>query len=82
MGCYGVVGTGSAGSATTINNGNITVPSIFEGTCYTSSGAMMLAELQQALVIAVNTPNINTTGAWEPTVQVLMLLKQQQDMIY
>jgi endonuclease G len=24
----------------------------------------MLAELQQALVIAVNTPNINTTGAW------------------
>jgi endonuclease G len=27
MGCYGAGGTGSAGSATTINNGNITVPS-------------------------------------------------------
>jgi endonuclease G len=33
-----VGGTGSAGSATTINNGNITVPTIFGGTCYTSSG--------------------------------------------
>jgi endonuclease G len=42
-------GTGSAGSATTINNGNITVPSnIWKVLVILPQVPMMLAELQQA----------------------------------
>jgi hypothetical protein len=48
MGCYGAVGTGSAGSATTINNGNITLFQAIFGRylLYFLRVPMMLAELQ------------------------------------
>jgi endonuclease G len=65
MGCYGAGGTGSAGSATTINNGNITVPSnIWKVLVILPQGTYDVSRVTTALVIAVNTPNINTTGAW------------------
>ena len=66
MGCYGVGGTGSAGSANTINNGNITVPSnIWKVLVVLTQGTNDVGRVTTSTrVIAVNTPNINTTGAW------------------
>lgn len=66
MGCYGSGGTGSAGSATTINNGNITVPSnIWKVLVIIPQGTNDVSRVTAGTrVIAVNTPNINTTGAW------------------
>jgi endonuclease G len=66
MGCYGAGGTGSAGSATTINNGNITVPSnIWKVLVILPQGTYDVSRVTTGTrVIAVNTPNINTTGAW------------------
>jgi endonuclease G len=66
MGCYGVGGTGSAGSATKINNGNITVPSnIWKVLVIIPQGTNDVSRVTTSTrVIAVNTPNINTTGAW------------------
>ena len=66
MGCYGAGGTGSAGSATTINNGNITVPSnIWKVLVILPQGTNDVSRVTTGTrVIAVNTPNINTTGTW------------------
>jgi endonuclease G len=66
MGCYGVGGTGSAGSATTINNGNITVPSnIWKVLVILPQGTNDVSRVTTGTrVIAVDTPNINTTGTW------------------
>jgi endonuclease G len=66
MGCYGVGGTGSAGSANTINNGNITVPSnIWKVLVVLAQGTNDVGRVTTSTrVIAVNTPNLNTTGAW------------------
>jgi endonuclease G len=66
MGCYGVGGTGSAGSANTINNGNITVPSnIWKVLVVLTQGTNDVGRVTTSTrVIAVNTPNINTTGTW------------------
>jgi endonuclease G len=66
MGCYGTGGTGSAGSANTINNGNITVPSnIWKVLVVIPQGTNDVSRVTTSTrVIAINTPNINTTGAW------------------
>jgi endonuclease G len=50
MGCYGAGGTGSAGSATTINNGNITVPSNIWKVLVILRVPMMLGRVTTALV--------------------------------
>ena len=66
MGCYGTGGTGSAGSANTIDNGKITVPSnIWKVLVVIPQGTNDVSRVTSSTrVIAVNTPNINTTGAW------------------
>jgi endonuclease G len=56
MGCYGVGGTGSAGSATTINNGNITVPKQYLKVLVVPQGTYDVGRVTTGTrVIAVNT---------------------------
>jgi endonuclease G, mitochondrial len=65
MGNYGVGGTGSNGSANTINNGNVTVPSnIWKVIVVLPSGSNDLKRVTSSTrVIAVITPNINTISS-------------------
>ena len=62
MGSYGSGGTGSSGSATTINSGNVVVPSnIWKVIVVIPNGNNDLSRITSSTrVIAVNTPNINT----------------------
>lgn len=66
MGSYGTGGTGSNGTATTINNGNVTVPSnIWKVIVVLPNGTNDVSRVSTGTrIIAVNTPNVNTTGAW------------------
>ncbi len=68
MGSYGMGGTGSlGGTTTTINNGNITVPSnIWKVLVILPNGSNDVGRVTTSTrVIAVNTPNINTVNsAW------------------
>jgi endonuclease G len=65
MGSYGSGGTGSNGTATTINNGNITVPSnVWKVIVVIPNGSNDLSRVTTTTrVIAVNTPNINTINS-------------------
>jgi endonuclease G len=62
MGSYGSGGTGSSGSATTINSGYVVVPSnIWKVIVVIPNGNNDLGRITSSTrVIAVNTPNINT----------------------
>lgn len=65
MGSYGTGGTGSNGFATTINGGNVTVPSnIWKVIVVLPNGNNDLSRINiSARVIAVNTPNINSVSS-------------------
>ncbi|BAV04357.1 endonuclease G [Filimonas lacunae] len=65
MGSYGTGGTGSNGSATTIDNGHVTVPSnVWKVVVVLSNGNNDLSRITTSTrVIAVNTPNINTVSS-------------------
>ncbi|SFD17668.1 endonuclease G [Chitinophaga sp. CF118] len=65
MGSYGTGGTGSNGSANTIDGGHVTVPSnIWKVVVVIPNGNGDLARITTSTrVIAVNTPNINTTNS-------------------
>lgn len=62
MGAYGVGGTGSIGSANTIDAGRVTVPSnVWKVIVVLPQGSNDLSRVTTSTrVIAVNTPNINT----------------------
>ena len=62
MGSYGSGGTGSSGTATTVDNGHVVVPSnIWKVIVVIPNGNGDLSRITSATrVIAVNTPNINT----------------------
>jgi endonuclease G len=66
MGSYGTGGTGSAGTKSTIDAGRITVPNrIWKVILVLPQGTSDLSRITTATrVIAVNTPNINTTTSW------------------
>jgi endonuclease G len=63
MGAYGQGGTGSNGSANTINNGHIVVPSnVWKIAVIVPTGDADVSRVSaNTRVIAVNTPNVNTT---------------------
>lgn len=65
MGSYGTGGVGSNGTATTIASGKVTVPShVWKVAVIIPSGNGDLSRVSTSTrVIAVNTPNINTTSA-------------------
>lgn len=65
MGCYGTGGTGSNGSATTINAGKVTVPSnVWKVLVVLPQGTNDVSRVSTSTrVIAVNTPNINTVSS-------------------
>lgn len=66
MGCYGTGGSGSNGFASTINNGNVTVPSnVWKVLVILPLGTGDVNRVGTTTrIIAVNTPNINTTSTW------------------
>ncbi|MCQ6957235.1 DNA/RNA non-specific endonuclease [Mucilaginibacter aquariorum] len=65
MGSYGTGGTGSNGFASTINSGHVTVPSnVWKVVVVLPNGNSDLSRVTSSTrVIAVNTPNINTTNS-------------------
>jgi endonuclease G len=65
MGSYGTGGTGSAGTKTTIDNGHVTVPAqVWKVVVVIPNGNSDLSRITTSTrVIAVNTPNINTTNS-------------------
>lgn len=65
MGCYGTGGTGSNGSATTVNAGHVTVPSnVWKVAVVIPNGDGDSARVTaNTRIIAVNTPNINTVNS-------------------
>jgi endonuclease G len=65
MGSYGSGGTGSNGTATTVNGGKVTVPSqIWKVIVVLPKGNNDLSRITTSTrVIAVNTPNINTISS-------------------
>ncbi|WP_419698054.1 DNA/RNA non-specific endonuclease [Mucilaginibacter sp. NFX135] len=65
MGSYGTGGAGSNGSATTINNGHVNVPSnVWKVAVIIPVGDNDLGRVTSSTrVIAVNTPNINTINS-------------------
>jgi endonuclease G len=65
MGSYGSGGTGSSGSATTVNSGQVVVPSnIWKVIVVLPAGNNDLSRITSSTrVIAVNTPNINTINS-------------------
>ncbi|MFA6260571.1 MAG: DNA/RNA non-specific endonuclease [Bacteroidia bacterium] len=67
MGNYGVGGTGTNGSANTINNGNITVPNrIWKVLVVLPQGTNDVSRVSTSTrVIAINTPNTNSiSSSW------------------
>jgi len=68
MGSYGNSGTGSKGSAITIDSGRVTVPShVWKVAVVLSNGTKDLSRITtKTRVIAINTPNINTVSSkWQ-----------------
>ncbi|MBO9204718.1 MULTISPECIES: DNA/RNA non-specific endonuclease [Niastella] len=65
MGSYGTGGTGSNGTVNTIDNGHVTVPNrVWKVVVVIPNGNGDLARVTSSTrVIAVNTPNINTTNS-------------------
>jgi len=65
MGSYGTGGTGSNGTVNTVDNGHVTVPNrIWKVIVVLSNGSGDLSRVTTSTrVIAVNTPNINTTNS-------------------
>jgi endonuclease G, mitochondrial len=65
MGCYGTGGTGSTGTFNTINGGNVTVPNrVWKVIVVIPNGTNDLSRITSSTrVIAINTPNINTTSS-------------------
>jgi endonuclease G len=65
MGCYGSGGTGSAGTFSTINGGKVTVPNrIWKVVVVITNGTDDLNRVTSSTrVIAINTPNENTTSS-------------------
>ena len=65
MGSYGTGGTGSNGSATTVNNGHVNVPSnVWKVAVIIPVGDNDLGRVTSSTrVIAVNTPNINSINS-------------------
>ncbi|HSI90858.1 MAG TPA: DNA/RNA non-specific endonuclease [Adhaeribacter sp.] len=67
MGCYGTGGTGSKGFATTLNNGNVTVPArIWKVIVVLPNGTKDVSRVTGSTrVIAIDTPNENIiSSAW------------------
>lgn len=66
MGAYGTGGTGSNGTFNTIDQGRITVPNrVWKVVVAIPQGTNDISRISTSTrVIAINTPNINTTGAW------------------
>jgi len=68
MGSYGSGGTGSKGTATTVDGGHVTVPAhIWKVAVVLSNGTKDLSRITtKTRVIAINTPNINTISSkWQ-----------------
>jgi endonuclease G len=68
MGSYGTGGTGSKGTFNKINNDHVTVPSnVWKVAVIVPTGDSDISRVSaNTRVIAVNTPNINTTnGDWK-----------------
>lgn len=65
MGSYGTGGTGSSGYATTVDNGNVTVPSnVWKVIVVLPNGNGDLSRITSSTrVIAINTPNNNSTNS-------------------
>jgi endonuclease G len=65
MGSYGTGGTGSNGTVNTIDNGHVTVPNrVWKVIVVMSNGSNDLSRVTTSTrVIAINTPNINTTNS-------------------
>lgn len=65
MGSYGSGGTGSSGTATTINSGHVVVPAhVWKVIIVIPNGNSDLSRITASTrVIAVNTPNINTVSS-------------------
>lgn len=65
MGSYGTGGTGSNGAASTIDGGNVTVPSnVWKVVVVLSNGNSDLSRISTSTrVIAINTPNNNSIGS-------------------
>ncbi|MES2061754.1 MAG: DNA/RNA non-specific endonuclease [Bacteroidota bacterium] len=65
MGSYGIGGTGSKGAVTKINNDKVTVPSnVWKVAVIVPKGDNDVSRVSASTrVIAVNTPNINTTNS-------------------
>jgi endonuclease G len=65
MGSYGTGGTGSKGALTTVNGGHVTVPAnVWKVAVIVPTGNGDLSRITASTrVIAVNTPNINTTNS-------------------
>lgn len=65
MGSYGSGGTGSSGTATTVDGGNVVVPAnVWKVVVVIPNGNGDLARITSATrVIAINTPNINTINS-------------------
>ena len=65
MGSYGSGGTGSSGTATTVDGGNVVVPSnVWKVAVIIPNGNGDLARITTSTrVIAINTPNINTINS-------------------
>jgi endonuclease G len=77
VGCYGVGGTGSNGTANTINNGQVTVPNrIWKVIIVIPHGTNDVSRVTSSTrVIAINTPNTNsissTWGTYRTTVDAI-----------
>lgn len=65
MGSYGSGGTGSSGTATTVDGGNVVVPAhVWKVVVVIPNGNGDLSRITSATrVIAINTPNINTVSS-------------------
>jgi len=65
MGSYGTGGTGSSGTLNTVDNGHVTVPNrVWKVIVVLANGSNDLSRVTTSTrVIAVNTPNINTTSS-------------------
>jgi endonuclease G len=79
MGSYGSGGTGSNGTATTINSGHITVPSnVWKVAVIIPVGNTDISRVSATTrIIAVNTPNINTINAdWTKYIVTVRSIEQ------
>jgi endonuclease G len=78
MGIYGSGGTGSSGSATTINSGHVAVPShVWKIIVVIPNGNGDLSRITASTrVIAVDTPNINTVSStWQSYITTVQAIE-------